>query len=111
MLCRMVGWPMLFVIGFWTFLRVLLFGSATIALENLALRHQPGVLQRSASRPRARSMGPDPLGLPLTPVDRLALESCHRAARHSPRLAPPRLPVFTGVLSTSQGSTSMLEKI
>jgi putative transposase len=43
---------MLFVIGLWTFLCALLFGSATIALENLALRHQLGVLQRSASRPR-----------------------------------------------------------
>jgi putative transposase len=43
---------MLFVIGLWTFLRALHFGSATIALENLALRHQLGVLQRSVSRPR-----------------------------------------------------------
>jgi hypothetical protein len=43
---------MLFVIGLWTFLRALLFSSATIALENLALRHQLRVLQRSASRPR-----------------------------------------------------------
>jgi hypothetical protein len=39
---RMVGGPMLFVIGPWTFLRALLFGSVTIALENLALRHQLG---------------------------------------------------------------------
>jgi hypothetical protein len=90
---RMVGGPMLFVIGLWTFLRALLFGSVTIALENLALRHQLGVLQRSASPP-ARSMGPDPLGLALTPVDRLALESCHRSARHRARLAPPRLPAL-----------------
>jgi hypothetical protein len=35
---------MLFVIGLGTFLRAMLFGSATIALENLALRHQIGVL-------------------------------------------------------------------
>jgi hypothetical protein len=83
---------MLFVIGLWTFLCALLFGSATIALENLALRHQLGVLQRSASRPRRARWGPDPLGLALTPLDRLALESCHRSARHRPRLAPPRLP-------------------
>jgi hypothetical protein len=34
---------MLFVIGLWTFVRALLFRSATIALENLALRHQLGV--------------------------------------------------------------------
>jgi putative transposase len=47
---------MLFVIGLWTFLRALLLGSAVIALENLALRHQLAVLQRSVSRPRlARS--------------------------------------------------------
>ena len=41
------GVPMLFVIGLRTLLRAMLFGSATIALENLALRHQLGVLQRS----------------------------------------------------------------
>jgi hypothetical protein len=35
-----------------TFLRVLLFGAAAVALENLALRHQLLVLQRSVSRPR-----------------------------------------------------------
>jgi putative transposase len=46
------GVPMLFVIGLGTFLRAMLFGSATIALENLALRHQLGVLQRSIRRPR-----------------------------------------------------------
>ena len=43
---------MLFVIGIGTFLRAMLFGSATIALENLALRHQLVVLQRSVRRPR-----------------------------------------------------------
>jgi putative transposase len=46
------GMPMLFVIGLGTFLRAMLFGSASIALENLALRHQLGVLQRSVRRPR-----------------------------------------------------------
>jgi hypothetical protein len=44
--------PMLIVIGLWTFLRVMFCGSATIALENLALRHQLAVLQRSDRRPR-----------------------------------------------------------
>ena len=43
---------MILVIGLWTFLRALLLGSATIALENLALRHQLLVLQRSVVRPR-----------------------------------------------------------
>src|SRR5262245_29727311 len=43
---------MLFVAGLGTFLRAVFFGSATIALENLALRHQLGVLQRSVRRPR-----------------------------------------------------------
>ncbi len=37
---------MTFVIGLGTFLRALLVGSATIALKNLALRHQLLVLQR-----------------------------------------------------------------
>ena len=43
---------MMLVMGFWTFVRALLFGSAAIALENLALRHQRLVLQRSVGRPR-----------------------------------------------------------
>ena len=43
---------MILVIGLWTFLRTLLFGAAALALENLALRHQLAVLQRSGSRPR-----------------------------------------------------------
>ena len=43
---------MILVMGFWTFVRAVLFGSAAIALENLALRHQLLVLQRSVGRPR-----------------------------------------------------------
>jgi putative transposase len=43
---------MILVMGFWIFVRALLFGSAAIALENLALRHQLLVLQRSVGRPR-----------------------------------------------------------
>ncbi len=40
------------VIGLWTFLRAVLFGAATIALEHVALRHQLAVLHRSGRRPR-----------------------------------------------------------
>ena len=43
---------MIYVIGLWTFLRAVLFGSAAVAIENLALRHQLLVLQRSVGRPR-----------------------------------------------------------
>jgi putative transposase len=43
---------MILVRSLWTFCRAVLFGSAAIALENLALRHQLLVLQRSAARPR-----------------------------------------------------------
>ena len=43
---------MLLVLNLWTFLRALLFGAGSIALENLALRHQLLVLQRSVGRPR-----------------------------------------------------------
>ena len=38
---------MIFVIGLWTFLRAMLFGSAAVAFENLTLRHQLLVIQRS----------------------------------------------------------------
>jgi hypothetical protein len=40
------------VMGLWTFVRAVFFGSATVALENVALRHQLLILQRSVSRPR-----------------------------------------------------------
>ena len=43
---------MIFVIGLWTFLRALFLEPAAGALENLALRHQLLVLQRSVTRPR-----------------------------------------------------------
>jgi hypothetical protein len=43
---------MILVSGLWTFCRAVLVGSAAIALENLALRHQLLVLQRSVVRPR-----------------------------------------------------------
>ena len=52
MLCLMRGAPMIFVIGLWTFLRALFVEPAAVALENLALRHQLLVLQRSVTRPR-----------------------------------------------------------
>jgi hypothetical protein len=43
---------MIFVIGLWTFLRALFLEPAAVALDNLALRHQLGVLERSVRRPR-----------------------------------------------------------
>ena len=43
---------MILVLGLWTFLRAVLTGSAAVALENLALRHQLAVPQRSGRRPR-----------------------------------------------------------
>ena len=46
---------MIRAIGLWTFLPTLVTGSAAVALENLALRHQLGVLQRTAPRPRLRA--------------------------------------------------------
>src|SRR2546426_6962870 len=45
---------MLFAISCWTVVRVFVGASATVALENVALRYQLMVLQRSVSRPRLR---------------------------------------------------------
>jgi putative transposase len=45
---------MILVLGVWTFLRALLGRSTAVTLENVALRHQLMVLQRSLPRPRLR---------------------------------------------------------
>src|SRR5262245_20882895 len=45
---------MILVLGVWTLLRAVLGGSAAVVLENVALRHQLAVLQRSVARPRLR---------------------------------------------------------
>jgi putative transposase len=45
---------MILVLGVWAFVRALLVSSATVSLENVALRHQLTVLQRSVCRPRLR---------------------------------------------------------
>jgi len=42
----------LFVLGVWTFLRILCVDAANVSLENVALRQQLAVLQRSVPRPR-----------------------------------------------------------
>jgi putative transposase len=45
---------MILVLGVWTFLRALLGHSTAVTIENIALRHQLMVLQRSIPRPRLR---------------------------------------------------------
>src|SRR5437879_7942402 len=45
---------MILVLGVWAFVRALLVNSAAVTLENVALRHQLAVLQRSVGRPRLR---------------------------------------------------------
>jgi hypothetical protein len=47
---------MILVLGVSAFLRALLGRSTAVALENIALRHQVMVLQRSSSRPRLRRL-------------------------------------------------------
>jgi putative transposase len=48
------GAVMILVLGVWAFVRALLGHSAAVALENVVLRHQLAVLQRSVSRPPLR---------------------------------------------------------
>jgi putative transposase len=45
---------MILVLGVWAFIRALLVNSAAVSLENVALRHQLAVLERSVGRPRLR---------------------------------------------------------
>jgi transposase InsO family protein len=45
---------MILVLGVWAFVRALLGHSTAVSLENVVLRHQLAVLQRSVARPRLR---------------------------------------------------------
>jgi hypothetical protein len=45
---------MILILGVWAFVRALLVNSAAVSPENVALRHQRAVLQRSVGRPRLR---------------------------------------------------------
>ena len=45
---------MILVLGVWAFVRALIVGSAAVSLENVPLRHQLAVLQRSVGRPQLR---------------------------------------------------------
>ncbi len=45
---------MILVLGVWAFVRAVLVNSAAVSLENVVLRHQLAVLQRSVGRPRLR---------------------------------------------------------
>jgi hypothetical protein len=45
---------MILVLGVWTYLRALVGRATAVTLENVALRHQLAILQRTAPRPRLR---------------------------------------------------------
>ena len=51
---------------------------AALQLENLALRHQIGVLQRSARKRLKLTPGPPVLGLAVSHLARLAFGTGHR---------------------------------
>src|SRR5277367_4737743 len=59
---------------------------ASLGLENLALRHQIGVLHRSAGK-RPKYGRPPALDLSVAPLARLALGVGHRQARNGRSLA------------------------
>jgi len=82
---------MLLAIGLWTFARAFVHGVAAVTLENLALRHQLVVLQRSVPRPKLHRRRPRLLGVFLAAMEKLAVHLGHRPARDRPRLTPPGL--------------------
>ena len=88
---------MILGIGLWTFLRALFTGAPAAALENLALRHQVLVLRRSVPRPRLARWDRVPLGLDVSGLGGLAIQSRHRAVCDGSGVAPPRLPPLLAV--------------
>ena len=85
---------MILVLGVWAFVRALLVNSAAVSLENVALRHQLAVLQRSVGRPRLRRRD----RLLWVVLSQLWAgwrgQPPHCSARDRPCLAPPRLPAL-----------------
>src|SRR5437867_10462559 len=98
---------MILVLGVWAFVRALLVNSAAVSLENMALRHQLSVLQRSVRRPQIRCRDRifwlwlslclpliRPIGSRRTPAV-FVMESTHAWHCHHPalarRLRTPRL--------------------
>jgi len=85
---------MILVLGVWAFVRALLVNSAAVSLENVALRHQLTVLQRSVGRPRLHRrdrlfwVGLSKLWAGWRGQPR------HRSARDRPCLAPPSFPAL-----------------
>src|SRR5215472_17592727 len=74
---------------------------AALELENLALRHQIGVLQRCArKRPKVDSTGPSAVGLALPRLERLALGAGHRSTRNGACLAS-RCPNSAGCITVT----------
>ena len=70
---------------------------AVLELENLALRHQIGVLQRSREKtPEIDPSGPPVVGLAVPSLARLAFRSGHRQARNGRGLASCRLSPGSG---------------
>src|SRR5438876_4408002 len=66
---------------------------ASLGLENLALRHQIGVLHRSAGkRPKLTSGGPPAVDLSVAPLARFALDAGHRQARKGRSKNEPSAP-------------------
>src|SRR3989442_6656750 len=62
------GAVMILVLGVWAFVRAVLVNSAAVSLENVVLRHQLAVLQRSVGRPRLRRRDPLFWGGPSPPA-------------------------------------------
>jgi hypothetical protein len=81
------------VLGVWTYFRVLLGRATAVTLENVALRHQLAILQRSVPRPRLRRRDRI-FWVCLSHLWALAGQPPHCSARDRACLAPSRLPAL-----------------
>src|SRR2546428_10873714 len=99
-----------FVLGVWIFLRTLCIDAANVSFENIALRQQLAVLQRSVPRPKVYRRGllfwglpsPPPAGrrahpalsLPITTSASYSDSVSLHSACETMNTAPPRPPVM-----------------
>jgi hypothetical protein len=88
---------------------LILGGHKQVALENIALRQQLGIFQRSVRRPKIRPLGPTVLGVSAESLERVEVGVGVCSARNRGRLAREAIQTILVPVVPAQESRSGLE--